>query len=61
MEDQITIYDSVDIEHQGDALDFMCKKWQKDDVISIIWTKTDDDGFHHFEIVLRTAKKSKSD
>lgn len=61
MEGHTTIYDSVDIENQSDALDYMCKKWEKEDLLSIIWVKTDDDGFHHFEIVLRSAKKSKSD
>jgi hypothetical protein len=61
MEGHTTIYDSVDIEHQSDALDYMCKKWEKEDLLSITWIKTDDDGFHHFEIVLRSAKKSKSD
>jgi len=61
MEGHTTIYDAIDIEHQGDALDYMCKKWEKEDLLSIMWVKTDDDGFHHFEIVLRSAKKSKSD
>ena len=53
----LTIHDKTDIEHQGDALDFMCKKYEKEDLLTIIWTKTDDDGFHHFEIVLRSKSK----
>jgi len=61
MEGHTTIYDSIDIEHQGDALDYMCKKWEKEDLLSIMWVSTDDEGFHHFEIVLRSAKKSKED
>jgi len=52
------IHDSTDIVHQGDALDFMCEKYIKKDLLSIIssiiWVKTDDKGFHHFEIVLRS-------
>jgi len=54
----LTIHDKTDIEHQGDALDFMCKKYEKEDLLTIIWTKTDDEGFHHFEIVLRSKSKS---
>ena len=61
MEDQTTIYDSVDIENQGDALDYICKKYEKEDLLTIMWVSTDDEGVHHFEIVLRSAKKSKSD
>ena len=59
MTDHTTLHDFIDIEHQGDALDYMCKKWQRYDIISILWTKKDDDGFHHFEILLR--KKPGSD
>jgi len=53
----LTIHDKTDIEHQGDAMDFMCKKYEKEDLLTIIWTKTDDEGFHHFEIVLRSKSK----
>lgn len=53
----LTIYDSIDIEHQGDALGYMCKKYEKEDLLTIMWVKTDDEGFHHFEIVLRTKSK----
>jgi hypothetical protein len=52
--EHLTIHDKTDIRHQGDALDFMCKKYEKEDLLSIMWVKTDDDGFHHFEIVLRS-------
>jgi len=48
------IHDSTDIVHQGDALDFMCEKYKKEDLLSIIWLKTDDKGFHHFQIILRS-------
>jgi hypothetical protein len=52
------IHDSTDIVHQGDALDFMCEKYIKKDLLSIIssiiWVKTDDKGFHHFQIILRS-------
>ena len=51
---ELVIHDSTDILHQGDALDFMCKKYEKEDLLSIMWVKTDDKGFHHFEIVLRS-------
>lgn len=52
----LTIHDKTDIEHQGDAMDYMCKKYEKENLLSIMWVKTDDDGFHHFEIVLRTKE-----
>ena len=55
--EHLTIHDKTDIQHQGDALDFMCKKYEKEDLLTIIWTKTDDEGFHHFEIVLRSKSK----
>ena len=61
MDPGLTIYDFSNIENQGDALDYICKKYEKDDLISIMWVSTDDEGVHHFEIVLRSAKKSKSD
>jgi hypothetical protein len=61
MEGQMTIYDFSNIENQGDALDFMCKKYEKEDLLTIMWISTDDEGVHHFEIVLRSPKKSKSD
>jgi len=51
---ELVIHDSTDIVHQGDALDFMCEKYKKEDLLSIMWIKTDDKGFHHFEIVLRS-------
>jgi len=54
----LTIHDKTDIQHQGDALDFMCKKYEKEDLLTIIWTKADDEGFHHFEIVLRSKSKA---
>ena len=54
-----TIKDTTNIADQGEALDFMCKKYEKEDLLSIMWVKTDEDGLHHFEIVLRPAKKSK--
>ena len=57
----MTIYDFTKIEHQGDALDYMCKKYEKEDLLSIMWISTDNEGHHHFEIVLRSPKKSKSD
>jgi hypothetical protein len=53
----LTIHDKTDIEHQGDALDFMCKKYEKEDLLTIIWTKTDDEGYHHFKIIIRTKSK----
>jgi hypothetical protein len=56
--EELKVHDKTNIEHQGDALDFMCKKYEKEDLLSIMWVKTDDDGFHHFEIVLRTKSKS---
>ena len=56
-----TIKDTTNIPDQGEALDFMCKKYEKEDLLSIMWVKTDEDGLHHFEIVLRSAKKSKSE
>jgi molecular chaperone DnaK (HSP70) len=30
------------------------EKYKKEDLLSIMWVKTDDKGFHHFEIVLRS-------
>jgi hypothetical protein len=48
------IYDTTDIVHQGEALDYMCEKYKKEDLRSIVWMKTDDKGFHHFEIVVRS-------
>jgi hypothetical protein len=56
-----TIKDTTNIVDQGEALDFMCKKYEKEDLFSIMWVKTDEDGLHHFEIVLRSAKKSKAE
>jgi len=50
----LTIHDKTDIQHQGDAMDYMCKKYEKKNLLSIMWVKTDDDGFHHFEIILRS-------
>ena len=61
MDPGLTIYDFSNIENQGDALDYICKKYEKDDLLTIMWVSTDDEGVHHFEIVLRSAKKSKSD
>ena len=55
--EHLTIHDKTDIEHQGDALDYMCKKYEKEDLLSIMCVKTDDEGFHHFEIVVRTKSK----
>jgi hypothetical protein len=51
------IDDKTNIEHQGDALDFMCKKYEKKDLLSIMWVKTDDEGYHHFKIIIRTKSK----
>jgi hypothetical protein len=53
-----TIKDTTNIADQGEALDFMCKKYEKEDLLSIMWVKTDEDGLHHFEIVIRSVKKS---
>jgi hypothetical protein len=53
MED-LTIHDKTDNEN---PLDFMCEKYKHEDLLTIIWTKTDDEGFHHFEIVLRSKSK----
>ena len=49
--EHLTIHDKTNDEN---PLDFMCKKYEKEDLLSIMWVKTDDDGFHHFEIVLRS-------
>jgi hypothetical protein len=51
------IDDKTNIQHQGDALDFMCKKYEKEDLFSIVWVKTDDEGYHHFKITVRTKSK----
>jgi hypothetical protein len=51
---ELEINDTTDIVHQGDALDFMCKKYEKENLLSIMWVKTDDNGVHHFKIVLRS-------
>jgi hypothetical protein len=49
----LTIHDKTDDEN---PLDFMCEKYKKEDLLSIMLVKTDDEGFHHFEIVLRSKK-----
>jgi hypothetical protein len=60
MENELEINEVVAIEHQGDALDWVCKKYEKEDLLSIMWVKTDEDGSHHFKIILRSNKTSKS-
>lgn len=55
-----TIHDTTDIEDEGKALDYMCKKYEKEDLFSIMLTKTDDNGLHHFQIVIRSVKKSET-
>jgi len=49
--EHLTIHDLTDNEN---PLDFMCEKYKDRDLVSIILVKTDEDGFHHFEIVLRS-------
>jgi len=49
--EHLTIYDSTNDEN---PLDFMCEKYKDRDLLSIMLVKTDEDGFHHFEIVLRS-------
>ena len=61
MENELEITEVVAIEHQGDALDWVCKKYEKEDLLSIMWVKTDEDGLHHFQIILRSNKTSKSE
>ena len=60
MENELEINEVVAIEHQGDALDWVCKKYEKEDLLSIMWVKTGEDGSHHFKIILRSRKTSKS-
>lgn len=61
MENELEITEVVAIENQGDALDWVCKKYEKEDLLSIMWVKTDEDGSHHFQIILRSNKTSKSE
>jgi hypothetical protein len=56
--EELKLHDKTDIKHQGDALDYICKKYEKEDLLSIMWVKTDDEGFHHFEITVRIKSKS---
>jgi hypothetical protein len=44
----------VPIEHQGDALDWVCKKYEREDLLSIMWIKTDEGGSHYFKVILRS-------
>lgn len=52
--ESLTIHDKTDNEN---PLDYMCEKYKTEDLLSIMLTKTDDEGFHHFEIVLRSKSK----
>lgn len=56
MENELEITEVVAIENQGDALDWVCKKYEKEELLSIMWVKTDEDGSHHFQIILRNKK-----
>lgn len=44
----------VPIEHQGEALDWVCKKYEREDLLSIMWIKTDEGGSHYFKVILRS-------
>jgi len=61
MENELEVTEVVAIEHQGDALDWVCKKYEKEDLLSVMWVKTDEGGSHHFKIILRSKKQSGSE
>jgi len=57
MED-LEILVRVPFESQGAALDWVCEKYMKEDLLSIIWVEQDED-CHMFRVTLR--KKSKTE
>jgi len=61
MENELEIVEVVRIQHQGDALDWVCKKYEKEDLLSVMWVKTDEGGSHYFKIILRSKKQSDSE
>jgi hypothetical protein len=56
MENELEITEIVAIRDQGDALDWVCKKYEKEDLLSIMWVSTDAGGSHYFQIILRSKK-----
>ena len=62
--DQMEGYEFVEvvaIEHQGEALDWVCKKYEKEDLLSVMWIKTDDGGSHYFTVTIRSKKQSNTE
>ena len=58
MENELEITEVVKIEHQGDALDWVCEKYKNEDLLSVMWVSTDAGGSHYFKILLRSKKQS---
>jgi hypothetical protein len=56
MENELEITEVVAIEHQGDALDWVCEKYKNCDLLSVMWVSTEADGSHNFKIILRSKK-----
>jgi hypothetical protein len=56
MENELEITEIVAIRDQGDALDWVCKKYEKEDLLSVMWVSTDAGGSHYFQIILRSKK-----
>jgi hypothetical protein len=54
MENELEITEVVAIEHQGEALDYICEKYNNKDLLSIMWIKTDEGGSHYFKVILRS-------
>ena len=46
----------VPFESQGAALDWVCEKYLKEDLLSIIYQEKDDDDCHVFKVTLRRKK-----
>ena len=46
----------VPMESQGAALDWVCEKYLKEDLLSIIYQEEDDEGRHVFKVILRRKK-----
>jgi hypothetical protein len=58
MENELEVTEIVAIENQGDALDHVCEKYKNEDLLSVMWVETDEEGSHHFKIILRSKKQS---
>ena len=56
MENELELTEVVAIEHQGEALDWVCEKYKNKDLLSVMWVKTDEGGSHYFKIILRSNK-----